>query len=350
MIKKAGFMSDYRLFGADTSPYSQKVRSFLNYKKVDFDWIVRARGNEEEFQAAARAPTVPLLISPQRAASQDSTAMLAALEADHPEPSTVPDTGETAILALILEDFADEWLNKCMFQQRWSQMPDRKTAAMRVLVQLNGGKRPRAYKKAVEQIGERMAARLPLVGAEEANGEILAQSLKAFATRLDSHLKHHLFIFGGHPSVADFALAAQFQQILMDETPAAWLTENTPFLVAWCENMADPKTGAPFEPLDALQDTLAPIFAEDVAKTYLPWASANTDASRTDAKRFSVDLETGTFEQSVQTYAARAFKSVTRAVKDGRDNAALTGFLSDTGCAAYFPSLQPSEPVDKADT
>ena len=343
-------MSDYRLFGADTSPYSQKVRSFLNYKKVGFEWIVRSRGNEEEFQAAARAPTVPLLISPQRAASQDSTAMLAALEKDHPEPSTVPEFAETAVLALILEDFADEWLNKCMFQQRWSQMPDRKTAAMRVLVQLSGGKRPRTYKKAVEQIGERMAARLPLVGAEEANGEILEQSFKGFATRLDAHLKHHLFIFGGHPSVADFALAAQFQQMLLDDTPATWLKENTPFLVAWCENMADPKTGAPFEPLADLSETLAPIFAEDIAKAYLPWASANADAGRAKEKRFEVTLEAGKFEQTVQTYSARAFKSVAKAIKDSSGNEALTGFLQETGCADYFPSLRTAEAPAEAQT
>ena len=47
-------MSDYRLFGADTSPYSQKVRSFLRYKNIDFDWVSRSRENEEEFQALAQ--------------------------------------------------------------------------------------------------------------------------------------------------------------------------------------------------------------------------------------------------------------------------------------------------------
>ena len=34
-------MTAYRLFGAETSPYSVKVRSFLKYKGVEFEWIGR---------------------------------------------------------------------------------------------------------------------------------------------------------------------------------------------------------------------------------------------------------------------------------------------------------------------
>ena len=154
--------------------------------------------------------------------------MLAALEADHPEPSAVPDDPACAVIALVLEDYGDEWLNKCMFQQRWGQSPDREAAALRVLVQLYDGKRPRAYKAPQTQIAERMAARLPLVGAEAANRETLDSSWRRFALRLNDHLQQHLFIFGGRPSVADFAIAAQFQQMLIDPTPAAWFQDRAP--------------------------------------------------------------------------------------------------------------------------
>ena len=70
-------MTNYRLFGAETSPYSLKVRSFLRYKGVEFDWIVRSKATDEEFAALARVPTVPLLLSPNRPANQDSTSILA---------------------------------------------------------------------------------------------------------------------------------------------------------------------------------------------------------------------------------------------------------------------------------
>lgn len=329
-------MSDYRLFGADTSPYSQKVRAFLRYKNVDFDWVARSRENEEEFQALAQVATVPLLISPTRPANQDSTAIISGLEADHPEPSAVPDEVATSMLALLLEDYADEWLNKTMFLERWGQKPDREEAALRVLVQLYGGKRPRAYKKARDQIAERMADRLKLVGANESNADILKASFERFSTLLNAHLKEHLYIFGGRPSAADFALYAQFQQMMMDKTPAKWLTEQAPFIVAWIENMEDPKPGAPFASLEALAPTLAPIFADELCKTYLPWAKANSKAAERGDRDVSASVEGGTFEQSTQTYAAAAYDSVRKALGSAMEDDALKTFLKDAGCARFF--------------
>jgi len=330
-------MTDYRLFGADTSPYSLKVRAFLRYKGLAFDWISRSRTNEPDFRAnAQQVATVPLLISPTRPASQDSTAMLAALEADHPEPSAVPDDAACAMLALVLEDYGDEWLNKCMFQQRWGQSPDREAAALRVLTQLYDGKLPRARKAPQKQIAERMADRLPLVGAEAENWETLENSWRRFAARINAHLKDHLFLFGGRPSVADFAIAAQFQQMLLDPTPGDWLQDRAPFLVAWCEHMEDPRAGGPFEDLAVLSETLVPLFKEDLGATYLPWASANAASASRNKKRFSATLSDGIFEQSTQQYAARAFRSVKSAVAKSSDNTALQDFLETTRARKYL--------------
>ena len=78
-------MTAYRLFGAETSPYSLKVRAFLRYKKVDFEWITRSAETEEEFTSLAKLPTVPLLVSVEGEASQDSTSMLAKFEQTHPQ-------------------------------------------------------------------------------------------------------------------------------------------------------------------------------------------------------------------------------------------------------------------------
>nr|WP_321439427.1 glutathione S-transferase family protein [uncultured Hyphomonas sp.] len=330
-------MSAYRLFGAETSPYSLKVRAFLRYKGIEFEWVTRSRETETDFRALARHATVPLLVSPDRPVSQESTRMLFALESSHPEPSATPDDPALAALSLILEDYGDEWLNKCMFQQRWSSKPDRDQAGLRALVQLSGGKRPRAWKKPSVQIAERMADRLPLVGASSENGPVLDASWRRFAELLNTHLKDHLFIFGGRPAFADFSLAAQLQQMLLDPTPAEWLKDRAPFVVAWCENMDDPKAGGPFADLSALQPTLAPLFADEVGKTYLVWARANTNAARKGADKVSAELEGGQFEQSTQKHAAEAFNAVDRSVsRTLKNSGALETFLGDAGCLKAF--------------
>lgn len=330
-------MSAYRLFGAETSPYSLKVRAFLRYKGIEFEWIARSRETETDFRALARIATVPLLVSPDRPVSQESTRMLFALEAAQPEPSATPEDAALAALSLILEDYGDEWLNKCMFQQRWGNKPDRDQAGQRALVQLSGGKRPRAWKKPSVQIAERMADRLPLIGASTENQPVLDASWRRFAALLNAHLKQHLFIFGGRPAFADFSLAAQFQQMLLDPTPAEWLKDRTPFVVAWCENMDDPKAGGPFADMAVLETTLAPLFAEEVGTTYLPWAKANADAVRAGKEKVSVDLEAGSFAQSAQKHAAEAFNAVDRHVsRTLKDSQPLEDFLTAADCLQAF--------------
>ena len=146
-------MSNYRLFGAESSPYSLKVRAFLRYKGIDFDWVTRSSANDEEFSALAKTPSVPLLVSPDNPPNQDSTDILAKIESQHAEPSAVPANKLLAALALILEDYADEWLNKAMFAIRWGGLKaDREAAAQRTMEQLFDGKLPRTKKKTRDQI------------------------------------------------------------------------------------------------------------------------------------------------------------------------------------------------------
>jgi glutathione S-transferase len=333
-------MAGYRLFGAATSPYSEKVRAVLRYKAVEFDWVGRARSTDAEFKALAQLPTVPLLVSSQRPPLQDSAAILLALETDHPEPALTPDDPACTGLSMMLEGFGDEWLNKCMFQQRWGAMPDRLAAALRTLEQLMDGKRPRAWKAPAQQIAERMIARLPLVGAEPENWETLQSSYRRFALRLNTHLQSNLFIFGGRPTGADFAVAAQLQQMLTDPTPAEWLKDRAPFVVAWCAHMLDPKPAGGFAGLGALSPTLSPIFDSEIARTYLPWASANAASAQRDRKRFSVTLADGVFEQNTQRHAALAFRGLQRRMQRLRADPQLAQFMRETGLDASFASGQ----------
>lgn len=326
-------MTAYRLFGAETSPYSVKVRSFLRYKGVDFEWIGRSKATDEEFAALARVPTVPLLLSPSRPANQDSTSILATVEADHTEPSAVPDDPACAALALILEDYADEWLNKLMFFNRWGQKPDRELAGDRTMEQLLDGDLPRAKKKTRDQIVKRMRDRLPLVGVEKKNEKVLKPSFERFFTLLNAHLEKHLFLFGGRPSAADFAIAGQVAQLLLDPTPADWLRAQAPFVTAWSEFMEAPKAGGPFAPLSDLEETLLPLFAEEVAVTYLPWARANMDAAEAKAERTALKLDGKAYDQITQHYAARAFKAVRKAVSGASDAPGLETFLNQTKAA-----------------
>ena len=329
-------MSNYRLFGSDTSPYSVKVRSFLRYKKIDFDWVTRSASTEAEFSRHAQMPAVPLLVSPENEGSQDSTAMLARLEQTHPTPPAQPDAPGLAELSLLLEDFADEWVNKIMFHYRWSSSPDREGAAERVLEQLLGGRKAKDRAAALKQVMERMSDRLPIVGAGGDNGAVLEASFKRLTLLLNEHLKHHLCLFGGHPSFADFALAAQFGQMLMDPTPGQFIRDEAPFVAAWCEHMEAPTAGAPYASLDELNPTLLPLLRDELVSTFLPWAASNAEGTSRRRKVTRVDLSDGAFEQSTQRYAGQSFKAIRKEIGKAGPKKALDALLDAAGAKPFL--------------
>jgi len=329
-------MTSYRLFGAETSPYSLKVRSFLRYKNADFDWVLRSAATEDEFNKHAILPTVPLLISPEGKTSQDSTNMLATLEKNHKAPSAIPEDPACQAIALLLEDYADEWLNKAMFYHRWAQSPDREAAATRVIEQLLSGKRPARRREAQASVVERMTDKLPIVGATAENAPVITASFQRFLTLFETHLEKHLFIFGGRPCSADFALAGQLQQMLLDPTAGNVLRERAPFVVAWCEFMETPTPGAPFASLEEVSETLLPLVRDEVAKTYLPWAAANSEAVSKRKKEVSLELADGAFVQTTQRYASKSFRVVKKAIEKIGDADGLPGFLDASGAKAFL--------------
>lgn len=262
--------------------------------------------------------------------------MLAQLEKDHDTPSSRPEDDACYAISLLIEDYADEWLNKAMFLNRWSQSPDKEAAATRVLEQLFSGRAPARKRDAQSSVIKRMTERLALVGATPENAGVIQASFQRFAKLFNAHLEHHLFIFGGRPSSADFAIAGQLQQMLLDPTTSTWLNEQAPFVVSWCEFMEAPAAGAPFTPLSDLSETLLPLIRDEIGATYLPWAAANSAAITKRRKDVSIEMADGDFAQATQRYTAKSFRTVVKELEKFEDAEGLSGFLDSAGVKPYL--------------
>src|SRR3974390_2630589 len=77
----------YRIFGAEMSPYSVKVRSYFRYKAIPHQWILRNAGSQADYQRHAKLPIIPLVVTPQAAGMQDSTPIIDEMERLFPQPS-----------------------------------------------------------------------------------------------------------------------------------------------------------------------------------------------------------------------------------------------------------------------
>lgn len=325
----------FRLYGAELSPYSIKVRSYLRYKGVEFEWMARSNARQEEFQRYAKLPLIPVLVDAEDQALQDSTPIIEKLESQFPEPSIVPDDDGVAFAAALLEDYADEWLNKAMFHYRWTYPQDQESAARRITDALfEGAEKPEGIEDSVRT---RMVGRLYHVGSSAETAPVIEGSFTRVLAIVDRMVSPRPYLFGGRPSLADFGLAAQFAQLLSDPTPGAIMRAQAPNVVRWVERMENPKAEGAFDSVDAVKADLEELLRVEVAGAYLAWMAANARAVADDASGVSVEIAGVTFTQKPQRYAAKAFAELQRK-RASVEDVALTALLTETGCDAYLVS------------
>ncbi|ACT60664.1 glutathione S-transferase family protein [Hirschia baltica] len=328
--------ASYRLFGAETSAFSIKLRSYMRYKGLEHEWLVRTSENEETLKEVARFATLPVLVTANGFAVHDTTPTIEALEADSPNPEAIPEDLSCAFLAAVLEDYADLWLSKAVMQYRWGRKKDQKEAAIRAFDEYFVSEKPENRKEMLQDSIERMMDMFPSMGLNKEMGGVVEKSFKRFVKLLNVHLEKHLFIFGGRPSIADFGLAAQLGQLLKDPTPAKIIEKEGPFVKAWCEFMDDPKPNGPFEPLADLTETLAPLFSKELAITFLPWAAANLEASLSRQEEVTVVLGKEAVTHAPLRSAARSFKDVRRKFSTRDDEEALMSFVEAVGVGEFL--------------
>ena len=333
----------YRLFGSETSAYSTKMRSYLRYKGVAHDWRPRTQESEAELKSLAKFSTLPVLVTASGFAVHDTTPMIEALEADSPEPSATPADPALAFLACVLEEYADAWLAKAAYHYRWTRKIDQRLAAQRAVEDYYTTSPPEDRKAAEDGAIVRMLDQLRVMGLEGELGAVTEKSFKRFVKLLDDHLRKHLYLFGGRPSIADFAIAGQLIQMLKDPTPAKIIEKDGEFVVKWCEFLADPKPGGPFESFDDLKQTLAPIFESELAVCFLPWAAENLESSLAGAETFTVTLGKDELTLAPLKSAARSFRELRRKFVGGQTIEVLKAFTDATGSTIYLLRPQMAE-------
>jgi glutathione S-transferase len=326
-------MSDvYRIFGAEISPYSVKVRSYFRYKGIPHEWIERNSTNQAEFQKYAKLPLVPLVIGPDDRAMQDSTPIIEALEAKFPEPSIHPPDPASAFLSALIEEFGDEWGNKWMFHYRWAREADQDSAAERIARTMMPGLEGEQLAGMAQGVKDRMVNRVWFVGSNPGTAPQIEQSFQDGIAVLERHLAERPFLFGARPALADFGVWGQVYNAWTDPTPGTILRERAPAVVRWVERMLDPKADGDFEAWSALEPTLLPLLAEQVGLLFLPWSQANAVALSEGDEEFHVELASGSWTQKPQKYHARSLAAIREKYAALADRSALDPILERAHC------------------
>lgn len=325
----------YRLIGGTPSPYSNKLRALMRYRRIPHDWVPRSAAIESEL-AHVKPQLVPMLQFPNSADIRvDSTPLAYALEAHHPARSVIPDDAGDAFLCQLIEDYADEWLTKIMFHYRWYYDQDAAFAKAWIVDEHQPGVSEERRTQAMEYIRQRQVGRMAMVGCTDNNAPILEAGFQDLLALLEPNLHGNAFLFGARPSLADFALYGQLKMLATDPTPQAILRAQAPRLDVWLRAMDDASgvegawadAGAEATPL--MQGLL-----RLVGRDYLPFLVANHQAAQQGSDEVAVELRGQRFAQAPFRYQVKCLASLRTAFAelDAPSRERLTPALHEAGC------------------
>ena len=250
-----------RLYGAEISYYTGKVRAYLRWKGLRFEEIAAdQRVYRTVILPRVGFPVIPVLVLPDDTTLQDSTDILDALEARHPQPAITPPGPVQRLVARLLELYGDEWLVIPAMHYRWHHNRDWALAAFGAL------SAPAAPPEEQLAIGRQRAAPFAqaaeLLGAVPAMHAAIEASYEGLLAELDAHFAAWPCALGSRPSVADFGLYGPlYAHQYRDPASGALMRARAPHLVAWVERLRDaPAPGqGDWAPGDQVPDTLLPV-------------------------------------------------------------------------------------------
>ena len=328
-------MQRYQLYGGGGSPYSQKMRAILNYRRLPFDWIqmtpaIRAQVNHNG------PPVIPILRLPEDDSLHvDSTPLAMMLEERHSERSILPTDPAVRYLSLLIEDMADEWVTKMMFHYRWDLEVDQAYSSRQIISDNTPGLRGEALTKAAQTIRDRQVSRMPLVGCTPQNKPIIEQSFHELLAILDSFATRDEYLFGTRPSLADFGLFGQLKTLASDHTPMMIMRNTVPSVYDWVRRLED-SSGiegvwhgiADMRP--AVNDML-----RFCATYYLPFLKANASAYANTENQFSLSLAGQPYTQPTFKYQVKCYSRL-KMLFASANAPGLREVLGDAGCLIFL--------------
>ena len=333
------------MMGAPGSPYTRKMRAVMRYRRIPFNFI-QQNSKEAAKQPAAKVPLLPTFYLPNEKGeivpTTDSTPLIRRFEQAFQGRSIIPRDPAAAFLDELLEDYADEWLTKCMFHYRWYHEADA-TKARRVL--------PHWSMEAVtdeqiapiqKMIGDRQIGRLGVVGSNDVTAEVIEESYRRFLLAFDAQLQNSRFFFGNRPASSDFGIMGQLTCLaLFDPTPSTLTSDLAPRVYAWTELVEDLSGKEPSEEdwteVSALPDSLRGVFSE-VGHFHTPFLLANAEAVDKKADQVETEIDGRPWVQKPFPYQRKclAWLRESHAKLDVEARRSVDQFLEGTGCERLF--------------
>jgi glutathione S-transferase len=281
-----------RVYGCKISYYTGKLETYLRFRSIEYAYSP-TMGNEKRLLEGAGVVQMPVAELADGRWLTDTTPVLSWLESEQAAPSIYPVDPALRFAALLIEDYADEWLWRPAMHYRWSYRPDRCYAAESIYNDVIAHNRRIPRLVALNMIKFRQ-----LFGFVRGDGVTAKTRFHVDRTyltaldRLQAIFERRPFVLGDSATVADFGLMGpMLRHFGQDPTPAEIMRNRAPAVYEWVARMwnAKPEAGEP-KLIEAIDDLLVDLLVE-ICETHLAQLRQNAEAFSRGLKRYDQDIQ-----------------------------------------------------------
>jgi len=312
----------YRIWAAIDSPYSWKMRTYMNYKGIPYKRMrIDAQSATVTIPKLVGMPIMPVILAPDDRVLQDTTPIMEFFEHEYENKSCCPTDTRLQFLNVLLEDFGDEYLPRFSMHYRWGNEQNRQTISHRIARSLMFGNENVHPKQMAPMILQRQTGFDGPLGlnTDEVRTSIDQQLLDLLAI-LDKHFTDHQFLLGDKPSLADFAIYAHLYTHLLQDPFSAQIMEcHGARTINWIDTinefgdvrggLGQTEFGEWLDLDEGVPESLKALL-EYVSKTYVPFSSGVAKAVQEKSKQAAAVVYGVPTEYAAFQYRAWSFEQV----------------------------------------
>ena len=268
-----------KVLGGQESYFTGKLEAYLRAKGIAYQNIPFTMTALEKAASHTGFFQIPQVECPDGSWLVDTSLIIEYLDQQHPEPRTTPTDPSANFIALLLEDYADEWLWRPAMHYRWSFDNGAELLSSWLSEHSPETDVSLAEKKAT-WIARQKGTFVDGDGVTEENRAAVESSYHHALSTLETLFEKRDFILGDRPTQADFGfMGPMFRHFFCDPDPARIMRDTAPGVHEWVARMWNmkPQRFSSAPQIEKIPDDLTALL-EPVVSVYLPYLLANEAA------------------------------------------------------------------------
>ena len=228
------------LYATQLSSYSAKVRSYLIKKNIPFEERIPTQKTYKDLIIPRTGGKfIPVVQTPDNILIQDSTTIIQSLEKGNPKNPIYPPTPKQKLASLLIEVYADEWLNIAAMHLRWNYPKSNHNYLIKEYGKILKPNWPQlAQQSAAKKKIKLFPEKLRMLGINAKTKHSIEENYIKFLFSLNNYFKKNKYLMGSRPSIADFSIfGPMFAFFYQDPFAGKIMKKKAPYVNIWVNRM-----------------------------------------------------------------------------------------------------------------